>query len=493
MKKLMLLVVVSLFISTSIVYSAKIPAPMFPKSGCWGVVPHKPGHIGYGDMTSLCKEVGVQWARISIRWGNIETKRKGNYVWKEADECIKAYKQAGLRVMCILTVEHLCPLYKQDKSNKDVVIDAIARWAGEAAKRYKGLVDVWEISNEPEVFPMGGYWNNPSTYTKMARKVSAAIKQEDPNVKVAALSVAWMDKGFILKSLQAGLLNDGTIDIISFHGYHRITIMPESGLAQDVSWLRRMIRQYNRKRHHIIVVDSERGYAMAKFLSPKSWCNWRNIVYTRQAQAAYLARHYLTEISLGIEISVWYKLAWGENHYSLFAVGRGTLTPMGYVYKNLSALLPENPKLIFNKKYPVSLVDLPDKISDPNTFLRIKSYLKSYLKKGKGKNREVLVIALWNPVEAFAGRILESRKRIGNNYYEAWRAISPSDNVEVPVKINVGNLADEKVVKCYSYNLLAKDKKELTKALSIKQHGAFGTTDIIKVGPMPKVIVLELQ
>ncbi len=490
MKKVLLLASIGLFVAISSVYAGKIPAPMFPDSGCWGVVYHKPGHIkSYAEEIPLLKNVGVQWVRINIRWYVIEKGKRGNYDWKSADEIILPYLKANMKVMCVLTVENLCSLYKGEK--KDVVIDAIARWMGKAAERYKGRGIVWEISNEPECFPMDGYWNNPVTYTQMAGKSAAAIKKADPLAKVAALSTAWMDKGFILKSLQAGLLDDGTIDIITFHGYYRRTILPESGLAQDVNWLRRMIRKYRKKNHHVIVVDSERGYAIVKFLSAKDWSSWRNQVYTREEQAAYLARHYLTEISLGVEISVWYKACWGESSFSLYSGGKGTLTPMGYVYKNLSTLLPENPKLLFNNKYPVALVDLPDKICDPNTFLKIKSCLKSYLKKGEDK--EVLVIALWNPIEAFAGRILESRKRIGDDYYEAWRAISPSDHVEVPVKVNIGSLTNAKVVRCYLYNLLAKNKKDLTKSLSISQKGPIGTTDTVKVGPMPTVIVMELQ
>ncbi len=489
MMKFLLASFVNFLLLTGFAYPAENFAPMFPEDGCWGVVVHKPDHIGYGTIIDMCKEIGAQWVRTNIRWCNIEKGKRGRYDWSAADDVILPYLKANTRIICVLTVENLCPLYKG--ADKSVMIDAIARWMGKVAERYKGKGIVWEISNEPEVFTMGGYWNNPLTYTRMARKSAAAIKEADSDAKVAALSVAWMDKSFILKSFQAGLLDDGTIDIITFHGYHRRTIMPESGLAQDVSWLRRMIRRYNKKRHHIIVIDSERGYAMEKFLSPKDWTVWRNIVYTREEQAAYLARHYLTEISLGMEMSVWYKLGWGESAFSLFEGGKDTLISMGYVYKNLSALLPENPKLIFNKRYPVALVDLPDKISDPNTFLRMKSYLKSYLK--QGENREVLVIAIWNPVEAFAGRILESRKRIGNKYYEAWRAISPSDRVEIPVKISVGNMGGRKIAKCYLYNLLAKTQKELTKPLPIELKDGVAITDIFAVGPMPKVIVLELQ
>jgi hypothetical protein len=342
---------------------------------------------------------------------------------------------------------------------------------------------------------MGGYWNNPATYTKMALQASQLMKEADPGCRIGALSVAWMDRAFVSKSLEDGLLSKGNIDILTFHGYHRKGLLPESGLASDVTWLRSMARRYRPKGKDVIVVDSERGYAIVPFLEPKHWTVWRTQVYTESEQAAYLARHYLEEIYNGVEISVWYKDMSGEECFSLYygtdEDTRG-LRPMGHVYRNLSALLPCNPKMLRNDRYHISLVYLPDTTSDPNSYLNVKTYLRAYLKDDQSKGQS-LIIALWNPIEAFDGRILHSRQRIGDDYYEAWRASSKEDPVNVPVRVNIQPATVKKVSKTYVYDLAAKDDAKRQTPLKLEYLDGKAVTDTLSVGPMPTVIVLEMK
>jgi len=456
---------------------------MFPDNGPWGLVIHTAGR---GDAN---RKIGCQWVRLSLRWHKTETGARGRYQWP--DTFLDHYLQRGIRVLCVLSAERLNPLYKTDAKNKAVVIAAFTRWAGAAARHYRGKGIVWELGNEPECFPMGGYWNKPRIYTRAARKAAAAIKAADPKARVAALSTAWMDRGFITRSLEAGLLDDGTIDILSFHGYHRRNLMPESGLAEDVAWLRGLIRRHSPKGKKVIVIDSERGYAKVPFLTSKHWASWRNIVYSEAAQAAYLARHYLEEIHLGIEISVWYKDMRGEKAFSLWyglETGRRGLRPMGHVYRNLAALLPDNPKTLRNGRYVVSLIDLPDKHSDPNGTLRVRSYLRT------SKAGRRLIVAMWNPVEAFDGRILESRKRIGDNYYEAWRAVSEADEVEIPVRVRISRLKAADVRSFRLYDLAAKETLKAWKPLPtspVEENGKL-LSPVLKVGPLPTILVLDI-
>jgi len=461
-------------------------APLFPDHGCWGVVVHTPNR---GDAL---KALGVQWVRLGLRWNHIEKGSKGNYDWTEADGWIKHYQDRGLGVMGLLTLEDLCPLYEADKENKEVVIAAIARWCGAAAARYRGRGILWELSNEPEVFPMGGYWNDPKTYAAMARQAARAIKRADPQARVAALSVAWMDRDFINTALASGLLDDGTIDVLTYHGYHRRNLTPESGLEEDLGWLRQRIARYGKGRQ-IIPADSERGYAIVPFLQPKAWHSWRNMVYSESEQAAYLARHYLESIAQGVEIAVWYKDMSGEANFSLWygdeTDPRG-LRPMGHVYRNLATLLPENPKRLVNDRYDVSLVDLRDQNSAPDGTLTVRTYLRSYLQRGEKQER--LVIAAWNPVEAFDGRILDNRKQIGDDYYEAWRAVSPSDRVAIPVQVAISGLVPDRVKSAATYDLLARTTDEAAKPLELDTKSGRVLTPVLQVGPMPTVVVLDL-
>jgi hypothetical protein len=464
------------------------PPAMFPDSGAFGVVVHTPFR---GDAL---KQVGVQWVRLGIRWRNVEQKERGHYVWEDTDRLLDYYLDNGFKVMGILTMERLCPLYEADKDNQGLVIDAIAKWAGAAAERYRGKGILWELSNEPEVFPMGGYWNVPKTYTAMARKTAAAVKEADPSAKVAAFSVGWFDRGFISESLDAGILADGTIDVLTYHGYHRRTMAPESGLAEDVAWLRGQIAQYAPAGKHIVLADSERGYAIIDFLEPKHWASWRNLTYSESAQAAYGARHFLETIHLGVEIAVWYKDMRGEECFSLYygtEEDEAGLRPVGHVYRNLAALLPDNPKSMRNDRYTVSLTDPPDDISAPDGQVSVRTYLRSYLRQGKDTRQ--LIVALWYPVEAFDGKILDNRKRIGDHYYESWRATSPDDLVAIPTQVKVAGLDPADVVKAAWYDLLATSTDGAWQPVALEERDGILVAPETAVGPMPTILVVELK
>jgi len=462
----------------------------FPGEPSFGSVMHTGGNGK--EMAAL----GVNWARLGFSWARTEKHQKGQYDLAGYEKKVEHYRSHGINILGILAWHYYCKKFYPDPKTEEgfkAGVEGFTNWARACATRFRGKVPIWEIGNEPQCFPVGKV-NKPERYVRLARATAQAVREVDPDVHIAALSTAWMDRGFITKCLELDLLQDGTIDAISFHGYHRKNIMPESRLQEDVRWLREMIRKHAPKDKKIIVIDSERGYALVEFLKPKHWASWRNIVYTESAQAAYLARHYLEEIFLGIEISTWYKDMRGEHGYSLYT-GRGDsrIRPMGYVMRNLARLLDTNPKQLVNDKYNVSLVDLPDKICDPNTFVKVRSFVRTYLKADESREKETLVIALWNPIEAFDGNILESRKRIKEHYYEAWRAISPDDVVEVPVQVTISRLTKDRTAESYLYNLLAQKDSDLRSPIKLTFDTHAATTETTRVGPTPTVIVVEIK
>jgi hypothetical protein len=439
------------------------------------------------------KAIGIKWIRLDVNWAGVESKERGKYDFSQWDPIIEDYLANDMNLMFLLPFHYHSPVYPQPKDDLDTVVKGFAAFSKACAERYKGKVKIWEIGNEPEGFNVGGVYNQPANYVKIAKATAKAIREVDQDSHIGVLSVAWMDRPFISKCFELGLLKDGTIDMITFHGYHRTNIQPESGLKADVTWLRGEVRRNSPPNKKIIVVDSERGYAVEEFLKPKHWSIWRNVLYSETQQAAYLARHYLEEISLGIEVSFWYKDMNGETGFSFYEAGPDSrLRPMAYVLKNMAKLFDTNPKQMINSQYKVMLTDLPDDIPDPNASLNLKTYFRSYLKDNKsGPNK--LIIALWNPVEAFDGKILHSRQQIGENFYEAWRAISPEDKVELPTQVQVSNLPKDRVEKCYLYDLTTTDDSKLQTPLKLEFKGNEAISDIIKVGPTPKIIVIELK
>jgi hypothetical protein len=448
-------------------------------------VTHDDGPFGVDVQTLFhgpaLKTEGVQWAVIDLNWIATENGSKGHYDFSNCDKVVDYYSGLGFRQIYILEGESPNPLYAADPAHPDDVIDAMARWSGAVAAHYKGRHLTYELGNEPEVFPMGGFWSDPGIYTRMARASAKAIKSADPDAKIIVCATGWMDKGFISSCFQDGLLADGDVDYVAFHGYHRDNIMPESGLSRDITWLRDQISQAAPGRN-IQVVDTERGYGIVPFGTPKDILNWRNTVYTNDEQAAYLARHYLTEIRLQVPIIIWYKDMSGEVKRSLWPATEtdSTLRPCGYVYRNLAQLLPNAPSTEINGMAEVWFNGKAD--SNGVKFL---TFLRK-LTTGKYQ----VVVALWNPIEAFDGKILESRKQVGQTMVENWRPITPADPVNVPVTVEIKTDLN---ATAETFNLLAKTPEEMTAPIALHHDGHLLVTDTVSIGPMPTVILVNLR
>ncbi|MBN2310155.1 MAG: hypothetical protein JXR94_14370, partial [Candidatus Hydrogenedentes bacterium] len=121
-----------------------------------------------------------------------------------------------------------------------------------------------------------------------------------------------------------------------------------------------------------------------------------------------------------------------------------------------------------------------------------RTYLCSYLE--RGAHRERLIVAVWNPIEAFDGKILDNRKRIGEHFYEAWRAVSPDDHVEIPTQIRIAGLAAGSVKEMALYDLLAESTEAAPgEPLEFDAAPDALLSPEIRVGPMPTILVIDIR
>jgi Cellulase (glycosyl hydrolase family 5) len=455
---------------------------MFPGQTSIGVNIHTPL---YGKEI---RSLGAKWVRWGVNWENTE-KVKSVYDFSKNDLIIDDFHKNDLKVLLGIDLYAYNSAYPTYDLENDKHLSELIKFTIALARRYKDRISIWEIGNEPNIDPKHIY-NQPKKYTAAAQAIARAIREVDPKAHIAALSTAWMDRTFISQCLKLGLLRDGNIDILSFHGYHRHNIMPESGLAGDVQWLREMSVKYRSPNKKVIVIDSERGYAIQSFMSPKHWGSYRNIVYSEAEQAAYLARHYLEEIYLGIEVSIWYKDMWGEQNFSLFEGGSGSrIRLMGKVMQNLSKVLPYNPKEMINSEYEISTYS-PTKLLSKNSLIQARTFVV----KPKEKNQVVkLIVALWNPIEAFNGKILQSRYVKGENYEEVWRDIKPKEQVKVPIKVLIKNLAPNKIKGSTIVNLLSENPTKATIPLKLLRNNKSLTTTTIEIDSTPTIIVFDIK
>ena len=438
--------------------------------GPWGVVVHTYNH---GDAL---RDLGAQWVRIDVRWPAVDA--HGVPDLKPLDALLGHSFDRGLHVIAILSIEPL-PAAANPEAEA-------ARLAGLLATHFAERGVLWELGNEPE----GTRYRDPLAYTRVARAMAAAIHHADARASICAPSTAWMDRSFLLRALDAGLLSDGTIDTVSYHGYHRPQLAAESGIVEDVQWLREVIAKYAPAGKRIHLIDTERGYAIVGENEPKVWSDWRNEVRTESEQAAYLARHYLESIHAGVETIVWYKDMFGERSFSLFYADehdpRG-LRPMGRVYRNLAHLLPDAVENERNDRYEVALSNDLVRTSDPNTLLVVRSYLRQM------GDHEELIVALWNPIESAQGQVLAERHREGDNFVESWRPQRPEDAAVLSVQLLAFGVKPARVRTAYTYDLLATSPETARKPLEVSPNGSALGTARINVGALPTIVVFELS
>ncbi len=231
---------------------------------------------------------GIRWVRMDFQWSETERAR-GRYDFSAYDRLIAALRPYHIRAMFILGYENklydrgLAPYTSEGRQ-------AFARWAVAAARHFRGEGVVWEMWNEPN-WQTWTPKRNDGDYILLALAVGEALREEAAGTTYIGPAGAVVDFPFLAECFRAGLLNywDG----VSVHPYRQR--IPES-VTPLYAQLRSMIARYAPKGKKIPILSGEWGYP-----SIPSWWGM-----TERLQAVMLAREWLTNLSNGIPISIWY-------------------------------------------------------------------------------------------------------------------------------------------------------------------------------------------
>jgi hypothetical protein len=212
-------------------------------------------------------------------------------------------KQRKIEVFVTLDEEGLGNWRKDVSPVSRNALDEWLRYVEVLVERYKGRVKTWEIMNEP---PLN------ENYAMLVIEASKLIRKLDPEAVVLAGSLARMDaKGLEL------ILGEGIaphIDVITFHPYcefpeaikHpfiRPVKKPENYFmaSNRLADLRDLLDRYDR---NIELWQGECGYPSAA--NSSSWQG--RGPWGENIQAKWLARRFLTDLSLGLPVSVYFLL-----------------------------------------------------------------------------------------------------------------------------------------------------------------------------------------
>jgi hypothetical protein len=300
MKPSLTIVLLGFLTSLPITRAADLPELVLPQGA--GVNIHfTRGHTQDLDMIAAA---GFKFIRMDFSWGGTERK-KGEYNWAEYDELTANLEKRGLRAIYILDYSN--SLYEEQVVEKDSrtgqehkttasprrpeSVAAFARWAGEAAKHFRGRRVIWEIWNEPNI----GFWKpkpDVQQYIALAKATCQAVRANDPQATIIAPASSEFPWAFLEAMFQAGLLEQ--LDAVSVHPYRNYQRPPETAV-EDYLKLRALIERYaSPAKRGMPIISGEWGYAT------------HDKGVSLETQAAFLVRQQLANLLNGIPLSIWY-------------------------------------------------------------------------------------------------------------------------------------------------------------------------------------------
>jgi len=262
---------------------AALPAPVIPDG--LGVNIHftdpQPGEM------KMLAEGGFRWVRMDFDWIRTEVE-KGQYDFSAYDRLLAALKPHKIRALFILDYVHT--LYDNAQSpHTEEARQAMARWAAAAVKHFRGQGILWEMYNEPNIFPFWRPKPNVDDYVKLALAVGKAIREAAPDELYIGPATSGIDLPFLEACFKGGLLEYW--DAVSVHPYRQTN--PETVIS-DYRRLRLLIAKYAPKGKTIPILSGEWGYSAA----------WSGMDEAKQGKM--LPRQWLTNLANDVPLSIWY-------------------------------------------------------------------------------------------------------------------------------------------------------------------------------------------
>jgi len=216
------------------------------------------------EMARLAREAGCAHTKVGIAWRDVEA-RRGTYDWAYSDKVIDFIHGQGLTLVAVLacapdwaielTDEEAALFRDRGAENLITVLTPKRRYEAEyrrfcteAARRYAGVVDLYEFWNEPDgmagpviMYDAGGrphnirFGGDPVEFSWWQRVTYEAVKEGNPAAVVAIGGLVEQPSVRFLKGMYAAGAR-GSFDAVAIHPY--------SGLDCAVSywWIEDMRR-----------------------------------------------------------------------------------------------------------------------------------------------------------------------------------------------------------------------------------------------------------
>lgn len=169
------------------------------------------------------RDAGFQWIKQIFAWYDIEGAAKGHYQWERPDRLVAQAENYGLKMLVRVDI---APDWARGGSGPMRDFNDYGDFVYALASRYKGLIDAYQIWNEPNLArEWGGQRPDPAAYAKLLRIAYTRIKQADPNALVVSAGlapttatgdIAMPDVEFVRGMYEAGA--KPYFDVLGVHG-----------------------------------------------------------------------------------------------------------------------------------------------------------------------------------------------------------------------------------------------------------------------------------
>lgn len=131
-----------------------------------------------------------------------------------------------------------------------------AEFCRRQAAMIKGIyLSDFEIWNEPNNEPYGGFKGTFDEFVTLCRTAADAVHSVNPKARMILGSVGGADVGYVIKLLKAGLSE--RFQVVDVHPYSHTNQGPEGGLLSDIRSLQKAIKLYG---NHQAIIFSEVGW-----------------------------------------------------------------------------------------------------------------------------------------------------------------------------------------------------------------------------------------
>ena len=167
------------------------------------------------DVIPILRQAGAGWIRRGVIWQEVEP-QKGKYNWSGYDEWVCGALEQKMSLL--LTFNEATDWGDSCNEGKRCLPDDLAAYSEfvyRTTKRYKKLVDYYQVDNEPN---LGVWTGTPNDYVKLLKTAYQAIKKADPGAKVLQAGIgSWTHIDFFGKIAELG--STDFFDIFDFHYY----------------------------------------------------------------------------------------------------------------------------------------------------------------------------------------------------------------------------------------------------------------------------------